>query len=714
MTIRALVFSCAFLSAASLGAVLPTVPNLLSKSLNIKLESPVYKDGVTTTDKGGVVTGKDLYLQAQKMTYIHKEENGKPVRRIEAEGDLFFRFKNRVYIGSRLEFNLDTQSAIIYNVLTDTGPWFLGGSKLTLHADGSSDIQDCYMTTDENVHDDWTIQAKEVHLTKNNTLRAQNVSFTVMKMPIFWIPSLSKDLNNDSLTPLRYRVGYYGHRNVRLGISYNFAIGDNWKNRVLFDVSTLRGLAGGFETQYKNPNGKEAFKAFNYYAHDIATNDSDRKNRFRFEGKYVNKFFDDKVGFEATYDRLSDPQFPADFESRGLDSGRARPTKAEFTRKEADWISSLNTKVRINNFQSVKQTLPLFTLNVRPIELGETKMVLDNRFNVGYLNYLYAHKTPDVHNFHSSRIDLRQQLYRPCPVGIFSITPHLGYRAIGYGNSPQHSSRLLAQGIIGLEAHTRFKRMQNGLSHIVEPYVQYDYYSDPTVNPHRHYLFDLQDGLYRQNSLRFGARNFVAYGQGSQLNFDAYALAFINTPKIGSPIPRVYLDSVWRAGKYTQYTLNTAWDTKRNNLDHFNIRGDLTFSEDVAFALEYRHRSPYAWRKVDYSNFMIDTFRSSHELRHSLMSDRRDTFLTHFFVRLMPQVAFEFQTRHGWHRHHAKHYNEYEINIFTLLRNAIRLTFTFRHRETGNDYGIDFAFGPGNHSADTSFKKLKTGNYNLP
>ncbi len=714
LTFRAFFLAFCLFFTSHLLAELPAVPDILSKSLNIKLEEPVYKDGITSTDKGGLVTGKDLFLQAKRMKYFHRQEDGRMVRRIEAEGDLFFRFKNRIYTGDSLVFDLDKQTAIIYNVLTDAGPWFLGGSKLFLNPDGSGVIDDCHMSTDENQEDDWTIQAKEVHLSKNNTLKAQNVRFMVFKKPVFWIPSLTKDLNKDSISPIKYRVGYYGKRNVRLGLSYNFEIGENWDNKILFDISTLRGLAGGFETKYKNPNSKEAFNAFNYYAHDIATNDSDKDNRYRFQGKYTNRMFEDKVGFTASYDKMSDPEFPADFQSRGLDSGRAKPTQAQITRKDPNWITSINTKVRLNDFQTVKQQLPLFTFNMRPMALGNSQIVLDNRFNAGYLNYLYAHETPDVHNFSSTRVALAQKLYRPCPVSIFSITPHFGYRAIGYGNSPQHESRMLFQGIAGVEAHTRFKRSSENLQQIVEPYVQYDYYSKPTTNPHKHFLFDLQDGLYRQDSLRFGARNFFARTDGSQLNFDLYAISFFNSPKIGSHIPKVYLDSIWRPTAYSQYTLNTAWDTKRNNLDHFNLRSDVTFTDNLAMALEYRHRSAYAWRKVDYENFMVDTFHSQRSLRHSLMSDRRDTFLTHFFVRLMPQLAFEFTTRHGWGRKHERNYNEYEVNCITLFRNTIRLTLTFRHRPTGNDYSVGFSFGDGSHSADTDFKKIGQGTYNLP
>lgn len=708
--LSATVCASLFLSPVSLSAVLPGMSGILSQPLNVQLQSPVYQNGVTSTEQGGIISGNDLFIQAKKMKHIQRQDGDKFIRRIEAEEDLLFRFKNRVYIGRRLEFDLDSQTAIVYDVLTDSGPWFLGGSKLFLKPDGSGIIYDCYMTTDESEKTDWTIQAKEVYLSKNNTIKAQNVRFTLFKKPIFWLPNLTKDLNKESSSPLRYRVNYQS-KALRLGISYTFETGQNWENRLLLDISTKRGLAGGFVTEYKNPNHKEAFNTFNYYAHDIATNDSDRMHRYRFQGKYTNSYFEDKVGFRAGYDRLSDSNFAGDFTHRGLDSGRAGPTEAQFTRTEPNWISSLNTKVRINDFQTVKQQLPLFQFNARPIQLGQSNWVLDNRLNAGYLHYLYANQTPDVHNFHSSRAEVKQKLYRAYPAGPFSITPSLGYRAIGYGNSPQNDSRLLAQGVLGLECHTRFIRHGSWAKSAVEPYAQYEYFTKPSVKPPNHYLFDLQDGLYLQNTLRFGARNFIFMPQ-SQVNIDLYSRVFFDTPKIGTHVPTIFLDGAWKATPYSTYDIKTGWDTQRHNLDHFNARANLTVSQDVAFALEYRHRNAWSWRKVDRENFMIDGFRAQEELRHSQLSDRRNAFLTHLFFRLTPSISTEFVTRHGWRRHNAKPYTECEVNVGTLFRGMVKLTFTFRHRATGNDYGFDFSLGH-TPSTDTTFRKLGLGNYEL-
>jgi hypothetical protein len=218
--------------------------------------------------------------------------------------------------------------------------------------------------------------------------------------------------------------------------------------------------------------------------------------------------------------------------------------------------------------------------------------------------------------------------------------------------------------------------------------------------------------------VRFGARNFITIPLGkdfrSQANIDLYARSFINTPTIGRSTPIVYLDGSWKASPRMLYTLQSGWDTQRKNLSHINLRTDITFTDNFAVGAEYRHRNAYFWRKVDYNNFMIDTFRTEHALSHSDLSDRRDTFLTHFFLRVMPSLAFEVKTRLGWHRPHHRSYNEFEVNMITLIRGAIQVTLNFQRRSYENRYAIYFSMGAEPHSVQPSFKKIGQGNYDMP
>lgn len=716
---RYFLFLMIFSSGSYLSAVVPSISGLAAKGFNVELKSPVYTNGALSTDQGGIIQGKNFFLQAKNITYIRRVEDDVEVQRIEAEGNLFFRYQDHAYIGRRIEFDLNSQTGVIYDVVTETGPWFVGGSRIILKPDGSSIIHDCTVSTSENEQNDWAIRASEVYLSKSSTLRAKNVSFSVKRLPIFWWPSFTKDLKDHTSSPIKYRFRYFGKHGPRVGLSYTFNVAENWKSRLLFDVSVTRGAGGGFELEYKNPEKKaERFSGFNYYAYDMKTTDTTRLHRYRFQGKYANSYFNDTVAFRSSYDKLSDDDFTSDFTSRGLDSGRAGPTEAQWTKKEENWIGSVNAKARLNSFQTVKQTLPLFQYTMRPMNLGNSGWVLDNRLSAGYLDYRYASHTPHVEDFHSSRIDINQKTYRNFIGDSVVFTPYMGYRMIGYGNSPQSDAKLLALGTTGFECHTRFWRGQGSFHQALEPYVQYDYVTTPSVKPPKHYIFDLQDGLYRQNVLRFGTRNFLRlpYSEEylAQLNFDLYARAFFDTPTIKNRIPRIYLDSTYKATPYTLYTLGSAWDTRRNNIDHVNVRSDVTLTDNVAFSLEYRHRNSFAWRKVDPDNFMLDAFRDEKTLRHSTLSDRRDTFLARLFVRLAPSVAVELISRNGWNRKFAPSYTEYECNVFTLFRGAFQVTFNFQHREYENRYAVYFSLGAKPPSNSTSFNKIGRGNYTIP
>lgn len=701
-----------------LSAVLPFIQGGIPRDVTIELQEPVYKDGVLSTDKGGVIKGKDLYLQGMKINYIRVQQGDKASQRIEAEGDLLFIFKEKIYTGKRLEFNMDSQTGTIYDSQTTSGEWFIGAKEMLLNADGSAVLYNCTMTTSEGESDPWGIHSTVVHLSDTAQLKAKNVSFQVFKWPVFWIPVFFTDLRTGITTPLRYEFKYFGKHGPRLGLSYSFQAGENWKNKILLDISTTRGVSGGFETHYKNPESQEQFSSFNYYAYDIRTTDSYKRNRYRFQGKYTNRIFSDKVAVRASYDKLSDFNMPGDYINRGLDSGHAGRTELVFSRKEKNWISSLNAKVRINDFQTIKQQLPLFQFTYRPVQLGETGLILDSRLRAGYLDYKYASGVHHVHDFHSSRVEANQKLFRGSQLGFLTITPYAGYRVIGYGNSPQHEGRLLALASAGAECHTRLERTSGAFHQALEPYVQYDYVTRPTVTPPKHFLFDLEDGLYRQNSASIGARSFVSFqkedGFISQLNSNLYAKTFFQTPSIGSTVPWIYWNNVWKATPYSSYFLNMAWDTQRGNLDHFNARSEFTVNENIAFAMEYRHRSSYSWRKVDHENFMIDTFRSRDRLRHSLMSDRRDTFLPHLFIRFTPNVSMEALSRVGWNRERKPHsYNEYEINLTTLLKGLLSLTFSFQHRKEENRYSISFSVGAKRPSTFTGVRKFGQGNYDI-
>jgi hypothetical protein len=301
-----------------------------------------------------------------------------------------------------------------------------------------------------------------------------------------------------------------------------------------------------------------------------------------------------------------------------------------------------------------------------------------------------------VHDYSSTRFEYRPTLYAPISYGPLNLTPEIGGVGIFYGNSPTKEGQLLMQGKLGLQAQTSFFRKFGSFKHVIEPSLGFHYFSMPSSCPCEHYIFDINDGWTDLNVCRLGIKNAIYKKtvQGIERPFiaDLYSFAFIHSPT-QILVPKVYGRFVLCPFPTLQYSLQTAWDCMHSRIDHFNFRTEWTVDEDFAMAFEYRHRSPYSWRKVDPFNFFLENYRSVDCLLKSPLSDRRDTFLFHFFYRFHPLWACEFKSRQGWNRRHEPGYREYEINFLTTIQTALHFKLSFQHWENDNRVALYFNIG---------------------
>ncbi len=252
------------------------------------------------------------------------------------------------------------------------------------------------------------------------------------------------------------------------------------------------------------------------------------------------------------------------------------------------------------------------------------------------------------------------------------------------------------------------------MKHHIQPYIRYIQHTKPSVKPADHYIFDIQDGLYRTNIVRFGLRNFL-YTKNARVlrkfSMDLYANAFIHNRGIHDRIPRLYYHLIWNHRPNISYILQTGWDISRHRFDHLNLRNEWTVNENLAFALEFRHRSAYSWRKVDKDNFMLDFEKDEKELRESAISDRRNTFLAHCFLRFTENNSLELRTRQGWKRRHQHRYSEYEVTFMTLLRETIACRFSYQFREDDHRFSIGVTYGEKKDVTFVEPRWIGEGNY---
>lgn len=672
------------------------IEDAVREGIAIDLREPVYVDGILKTNKGGVITGPSLRIQAKNIVYKRRTVDEAKIEHIEADDELMIEFGDYVFVGERLEYDLQTDTGIIYCGKTSVEPWFFGGETIVLHSDKSITVNNGFITTSEGTDPEWIIQSDVSNLSCRRYLTAQNVHVKAFNIPFFWLPKLKMDLNTIFDSPVRYECRFGGQQGPVARMIYEVFSWQRLQTFLRLEYRLKRGPGGGIETYFLSKDHKQRFDTISYIARDTAIEEPHEKVRYRFEGIYRHELNDDRTSINFCYDKLSDKDMAEDYNDTSLDIPEAGRTEFHLRHQEDNSITNFLTRIRINSFQTIKQEIPTLTWRSRPLNIGNTGIISDTYLQGGYLDYDYANDILDVHDYSSTRFALKQQFYKPVTFAGITATPEAGFVAIHYGNSPQKTAEDVVSGLFGCQVNTHFYRRYQNWKHVVQPYLNYQYYTYPNTGPNDHFIFDINDGWYRLNMLKFGVENSFYFKEIGGccihriLNVNVYGNAFFHTKTVPQVFPKVYANISFNSFRYLRHTVNSAWNMQQNELDFCNIRADWTITHDLAVALEYRHRGPYDWRKVDHNNFILDSYRSIEELFFSQLSDRRDTLLLHSFFRFHPLWAIEYQVRHGWNRRFEPRYTEYQADLHTYLGSAWKLKVSYQYRE--DDHRIAFYF----------------------
>ncbi len=679
--------------------IIPTLFFLFAFNLlvgiDIDLKNPIYKNGVLTTNQGGVITAPNFRIQARNVIYTGAD--GQSL--LKAEKDIILEIGDSIFVGRRLEYDFNTRTGTLYDGRTEVEPWYLGGEKISLCSDGSYTIHNGFATTSENYKMDWKLETSNACLKQHRFLTAENVKFRFIALPIFWMPKIHLDLNSLFDPPVRLNFKVGGIRGSKAGIIYTLYSANHWRTNLRLDYRIKSGFGGGSETYYCSPCKCTSFKSINYISEDRTRFDHHKRTRYRIEGNYRTQLNYGKTTIDGSWDKLSDYEMASDYDDKDLYLELAKPTQLYIRHQERDWIGSLFTRVRVNQFESLKQELPTLTGKYRPFEIGKTGIIAGGKFKASYLEFEYTnHNDPSMSDYNSPRYEIVQSFWRPIQLRNFTLTPEIGTVGIYYGNSAKQADRWMVIGLFDVDLHTDIHRFYGRFKHVLTPYIRYQYYTDPTTSPSDHFIFDIEDGWYRLNTLRFGLLNNL-YMKSTPCRIyrafylDLYSYAFFDTDTIPQTIPKIYLRTVSNFTKRLRYTHLFVWDFENDVVDQFNSLFEWTVSNDLAVSLEYRHRSKYDWRKVNRMNFIIDSYRTIEELEHSLLSDRRDTFLFHFYWQIHPSWAFMFESRNGWNRRTEPGYKEFQFSLIGTFRSSWNVKMSYKHREHDDRFSINFSVG---------------------
>jgi hypothetical protein len=679
----------------------PQTESSLNQELIIDLKNPVFTHGVITTEEGGVITGQGIRIQARKIQYANKIENGIRIQKIVAEGDLMLEYANRAFVGSRLEYDFIQKTGILLDGKTFVDIWFLGGDKIELKNDGSFYISNAFVTTCEDQENTWEIKANRVKITEDRLLSAKNIKFRFFKVPLFWLPAFKSNLKAFTDSPIRYKLIWDKGLGPRLTMRYRVF---SWKDLNLFfrlDYRLKRGFGGALESEYYSPEGATTFVTRSYGAYDKTFPNEKGPHRYRLQGLYHTQSKDEHTQVHLTWDKLSDTRMVSDFRSDDFEINTQKRTLLTVMHQLESTFLNFRLQPRLNRFQSIDQELPLVSIGIRPFQLGNTGIISNNYVNTGYLDYVYANDLR--HQFHlrhlqssthAFRMETRNELYRPFTLGHFTLTPSVGVIGIFYSNNPAHHP--IGQGIFayGVQGQTRLYKNYRTFRHLSEPYLEFQGLTSPTAHLSRHFYFDIYDGYDQLNQLRIGWRNsFFGYRQSLFLPTiftDIFTYGYFGNRGFSQTFPKTYLNITWNRPSFAVRG-GIAWNNEEHLWDYTNIATEWTINENIAFSVEFRHRSRFDWRKANHENFIVDVARTIPELLKSPLSDGRDTLLTRLFIRLAPKWNCMLQSRHGWGRKNEPRYNAGKIDLFTMLTCSWRLRLSYERMPNDNRFSGDIS-----------------------
>lgn len=663
--------------------------------ITIDLKNPSYKGGILTTREGGVITGNELRIQAKNIQYIRRKENKKVVHRIEAEGDLLFQYKGRVFTGDELEYDFISQKGMIYNGRTYAPPWYIGGDKIEIKKDGSYTVTGVFLTACENYNSSWDLSAKRAEILKNQFFTAQDVRFRLFKFPTLWLPSFKFNLKKFWQTPaISYKVTFdkwFPRPSIRARVY-------STKDFALFvrgDYRFKRGFGGALETEYL-PKGRDiSFLTKNYLSSDLVPNDPKRRQRYRVQGSFDSNSKDNNTTLHVTWDKFSDINMPGDFKSDDFEVSTAKRTEAILNHFTPNVIYNFYLHPRVNSFATLKQEVPSIYTNIRPFTVGKTPFISANTFKAAYLNLVYSDEIHDrLPHEAAIRLQSTNDLSYPINLSPFTFTPKVGVVGIFYSNSPEKDSVVLGALTYGANLQTDLSKHYPSYTHLISPYLQFQGISKPTSSMHDHFIFNLQDAWKELNLIQLGVKNNFFSNNSLRtipaLYTNLYTNAFFHEKETPLFIPRIYLDIDWNLPSLYISTRN-AWNFENNILDYTRCRFGWTISEDLALTAEGRYRSKFSWRKSDSENYVLEFFRSDEELLHSPLSDSRTSLVTALFIRLTPFWSCKISSHHGWNRRREPDYNEFRVDLFARLSTSWEINLSYQHSEKDNRVSFSYS-----------------------
>lgn len=432
---------------------------------------------------------KDVVLYADEVTYRNQD------RVAIAKGNVILIRGIQRLVAEEITYHTDKQSFNVGRFRVGQGAMVASGTR----AEGTPqklEVNDATITYGEPDPLSPTIRATTFRYTQaensaESLARIEGARLGVGATDILPLPNLSERPDDPSIAEVEARVGFSGNLGAELSLSATTAVNPNLRVGGDLGVFTKRGVLlgpiGNYDTVDADGLGaKGRFRTG--FIKDQGELDTDiRGNAIHSERGYLewqhHQFLSSGIDLAGQVYYWSDSFVTRDFRPDDFFRLQTPDTWFEATKAGDNFVVSLFTRVRVNDYALIQERLPELRFDGLPVEIGAG---IYHRINAGVAILKEDDPVTSV-TTRSQRADLYYGAYRPfSPREWFSVTPLVGGRVTHYQRTnpgAPEGQYTRALGEVGFDsklfetsATWDYKNQRwaiDGLRHIATPIVAY-------------------------------------------------------------------------------------------------------------------------------------------------------------------------------------------------------------------------------------------------
>ncbi len=489
-----------------------------------------YENGLATARDNVAIHVGDTDIYADSAKYNSQTHE------IVVQGNVRIYRDVSLYLTDHAIYNTDTKEIKTDEMRTDYEPYFVSGASVTSISANGYRIENGSFTTDDAPDPSFHLHARTIRVYEKDYVVFQNVTFYIGKVPILWWPYVYQSLNDAfsfSISP-----SFLSSWGPSLLTKVTMPIGDKITGDFHLDYRARRGVAVGFDAVMKYGKDNDSWaKLKTYYLQDqnplINRTDVRRElvstGRYRASVQDYTNFTDDIYGI-MNVTKLSDQYLMEDFYPGEFRIDPVPDNVVAAARTSPFYTLTTIVRFQANDFFEATERLPEVVLDVERHPLFGGPIFYEGETGMANLEL----KFPDgsgYQDYSAVRFDtFHQLLYPNTYFGWLSIVPRVGFRETYYSKTrdldnvmftpssnplapsfllpnPTNAMPLVYGGdawrpVVNAGAEASFKMSRewedvqsrawglDGLRHIVQPFTNFSWVSNPGANPEEILQFD--------------------------------------------------------------------------------------------------------------------------------------------------------------------------------------------------------------------------------